>query len=164
MAQRPAGERTSEDWRATFLETLAKTSNVSAAARAAKIDAGVVYRARKNDPEFARAWFGALCHGYDMLEMDLLRRLRLGDSDNPAAKRKRKFDNATALRLLTAHRASVGKMRAEEMEADEEDIIASINAKLDMMRERMREAAESEAAIPCLPEPGNIDNEPGEEA
>lgn len=147
MAKRPAGERAPDDWRTRFLDTLARTSNVSAAARAGKIDASSVYRARRSDPEFAKAWFEALCHGYDMLELDLLRRLRMGDTDNPNAKRKRKYDNATSFRLLTAHRQSVGKIRAEEQEADEDDIIASINAKIDMMRERMREASEADPIL-----------------
>jgi len=147
MAQgrNPGGERASDDWRAKFLETLSRTSNVSAAARAARIDASVVYRTRKTDPEFARSWFDALCDGYDMLELELLRRLRLGDCENPAAKRKRKFDNATAFRLLAVHRDTVGKMRASQAQVNEEDIIASINAKLDLMRDRMKAAAASEA-------------------
>ncbi|RVQ69699.1 hypothetical protein EKN06_05960 [Croceicoccus ponticola] len=151
----PNGERVAEDWRTKFLETLSRTSNVSAAARAAKIDASHVYRIRRTDPAFASAWFDALCDGYDMLEMELLRRLRLGDCENPGTKRKRKYDNATSFRLLTAHRDSVSRMRASQQHMNEEDIIASINAKLDLMRERMREAATADT--PALPAPDETD-------
>jgi len=157
--RKPDGVGASQDWRATFLETLSRTSNVSAAARAAKIDAGLVYRTRKSDPDFASAWFDALCDGYDMLELELLRRLRLGDPENSTAKRRRKYDNATSFRLLAAHRETVGRRKAEGSQVDEEDIIASINAKLDLMRERMKQAAagEMEALAPpgdCGPEAG----------
>lgn len=147
MAQgrKPQGVGATGDWRTTFLDTLSRTSNVSAAARAARVDPGMVYRTRRSDPQFARDWFQALCDGYDMLELDLLRRLRMGDLDNPAAKRRRKFDNATAFRLLAAHRDTVGQMRAAQEQVAEEDIIASINAKLDLMRERMKQAAANDA-------------------
>lgn len=155
MAKRPEGERAPDDWRTKFLETLARTSNVSAAARAAKIDVSSVYRARRTDPQFAQEWFGALCEGYDMLELDLLRRLRMGDVENPKTKIKRKFDNATSFRLLSAHRDTVGKMRAMIQEADEDDIIASINAKLDQMRERMREGEAGEMLALPAPTPGS---------
>lgn len=162
MANGPAGDRAPDAWRTKFLDTLARTSNVSAAARAAKIDVSAVYRARRTDPQFSQEWFGALCEGYDMLELDLLRRLRMGDVENPKAKIKRKYDNATSFRLLAAHRDTVGKMRAIIQEADEDDIIASINAKLDMMRERMRERepgdAPALAASPIEPE-GDVGSE-----
>lgn len=148
----PAGRRAPADWKQVFLDTLSGTSNIKAAARAAKIDTGTVYRQRRTDPAFAKAWFQALCDGYDILELELLRRLRVGECESAATKRKRKFDNANSLRLLIAHRETVSKMRASEQQMDEEEIIASINAKLDLMRERMREAAENEAAH-ALPAP-----------
>ncbi|MDR7102817.1 hypothetical protein [Croceicoccus sp. BE223] len=145
MAEKPKGERAPDEWRSAFLETLSRTSNISAAARAAKVDAGLVYRTRRSDPVFAKAWYQALCDGYDLLELDLLRRLRMGDTENPNAKRKRKYDNATAFRLLSAHREAVSKARAEQEQMAEEDIIASINAKIDMMRQRMKAAAANDA-------------------
>lgn len=147
MAEKPTGERASDAWRMVFLDTLSRTSNISAAARAARVDASMVYRTRRTDPVFAKAWYQALCDGYDLLEIELLRRLRMGDTDNPTAKRKRKYDNATAFRLLSAHRDAVSKARAEQEQMDEEDIIASINAKIDLMRERMKEAAANDTGI-----------------
>lgn len=133
------GSNTPSDWRKTFLAVLAETSNVSASARRAKVDLSTVYRTRRAEPDFAHEWQVALSEGYDNLEMELLRRLRSGDRESPTAKSKRKFDNATALRLLAAHRESAARQRALGSQADEAAIIASINAKLDRMRERERD-------------------------
>jgi hypothetical protein len=141
-AKTSAPERGGADWRVVFLEKLAQSSNVSLSARAAKVDVSTVYKARRTEGEFARQWFDALCDGYDAMEMDLLHRLRAGAIENAEAKRKRKFDNASAMRLLAAHRSTVGKIRALREDEDEETTLASINEKLDMMRERMRAANE----------------------
>lgn len=155
----PDRERAPDDWRQTFLDTLSRTLNVSGAARAAKVDASLVYRTRRADPEFSKAWFDALCDGYDALELDLLRRLRLGETQDSTAKRKRKYDNATAFRLLIAHRDSVGKAKASQNHLDEDDIIASINAKLDLMRERMKQAEQAEQdEMLALPAPDAPDD------
>src|SRR5258708_3776458 len=62
-------------WQKKFIEELANTSNVSAAARAAKVCTSTAYEARRSDAEFNRKWQVALCEGYDNLEMDLLHRL-----------------------------------------------------------------------------------------
>ncbi|MFZ5745453.1 MAG: hypothetical protein ACOY7T_13340 [Pseudomonadota bacterium] len=94
------------DWSRLFLAELAATSNVSAAARKAGVCTSTAYEARRQSAEFNRAWQQALCEGYDLLEMDLLRRLREGEV-KPAAGAKRgvrTYDNAAALRLLAAHR------------------------------------------------------------
>jgi len=154
----PAGRRTPADWKQIFLDTLSCTSNIKAAARAAKVDTGTVYRQRRADPVFAKAWFQALCDGYEILELELLRRLRMGEYESAKTKGKRKYDNANSLRLLIAHKETVSKMRANEQQLDEEEIIASINAKLDLMRERMREASEAEEAI-ALPAPAADDEQ-----
>ena len=134
----PARGRAAGDWQDTFLAALAQTSNVSASARRAGVNVSCVYKARRADRAFADAWFQALCEGYDALEMDLLRRLRLGEIERSGAKSRRKYDNATAFRLLAAHRDTVGREKARREDEDEETILASINAKLDSMRERER--------------------------
>lgn len=141
----PAGKA----WRKPFLAELARTSNVAASARAAGIEPGAAYGARRGDPAFAHQWFEALCEGYDNLELDLLRRLREGElagATTPAGKARRKYDNATALRLLAAHRASVQRQRGRNDYAYEDEVLASIDAKLERMRQRrivMRAAPES---------------------
>jgi hypothetical protein len=128
-----------------FLAELAATSNVAAAAAAAELAVGNVYRLRRTDPAFAKRWYAALAEGYDNLEMELLLHLRSGDAtealgDGP----KRKFDVATALRCLTAHRESVAREKGRRTLADEVATIAAINQKIDAMRAR---AKESDAAI-----------------
>lgn len=131
-------------WSKDFLAELAATSNVSAAARRAGITTTLAYDQRRCDPEFNRAWQSALCEGYDHLEMELLRRLRDGEIKPAAGARKgtRTFDNATALRLLAAHRESAARQRAIRSNEDSEAIIQSINAKLEAMRQRRAAASE----------------------
>lgn len=116
-----------------FLEQLARTSNVAAAAEAAEVGLGRVYRLRREDPDFARRWYPALAEGYDNLEMELLHRLRSGD-DASEQQNARKFDTATALRCLTAHRENVAREKARRRLAEEVATIAAINAKIDAMR------------------------------
>ncbi len=136
MAQKSAAPR----WRGKFLECLAETSNVSRSARRANTGPANVYSLRRNDPQFEREWFAALCEGYDRLEMELLQRLRAGDlvggNSAKSARAKRKFDNACCFRLLAQHRQSVGRHKAQMDDADEEAVLAALDAKLDAMRER----------------------------
>ncbi len=116
----------------------ANTSNVSAAARKAGISTATAYEARRHNAEFNRAWQRALCEGYDHLEMELLHRLRSGEV-KPAGTAKRgvrSFDNATALRLLAAHRETVGQQRAIRTNEDAAVIIAAIDSKLERIRQR----------------------------
>lgn len=136
-----------EHWSPVFISELAATSNVSAAARKAEIATATAYDARRVDPEFNRKWQQALCEGYDHLEMELLQRLRSGEvKPHSSAKRGvRSFDNATAFRLLAAHRDSAARQRAIRDNEDTEAILASINAKLDKMRERRLAAAREDS-------------------
>ena len=131
------------DWRELFLSELAATSNVAASARAAGINASRAYDARRCDPEFYRRWQEALCEGYDHLEMHLLHRLREGEI-KPASGAKRAvrtYDNATAFRLLTVHREQVARQRAIHENRNADAVLAAIDAKIDMMRERSLKAA-----------------------
>ncbi len=125
-------------WSRAFLTELAATSNVSAAARKARVPTNIVYAARATGAEFNRKWQQALCEGYELLEMDLLLRMRSGElKPAPGAKRGvRTFDNAIALRLLGAHKDSVSRQRAVRTNEDSETILLSINAKLERIRQR----------------------------
>lgn len=124
-------------WQPVFLAELGKTSNVASAAREAKIDVSTVYKARRSEASFFRLWQEALAEGYDNLEMEMVRRLRVGElAGGGAAKAHRKFDNAIAFRLLAAHREAVGRQRGLRANEDEDEVLASINAKLEKMRER----------------------------
>lgn len=126
-----------------FIEQLAETSNVAAAAAIADLPTSKVYQLRRTSPDFARRWYAALAEGYDNLEMELLAHLRAGEDGGPAEGR-RKFDTAAALRCLTAHRESVAREKGRRTLAEEAATIAAINAKIDAMRTR---AKASEAAI-----------------
>jgi hypothetical protein len=128
-----------------FLEELAETSNVAAAAAVADLPVSKVYRLRRTDPDFARRWYAALSEGYDNLEMEVLLYLRGGGGGEGSDEAgKRKFDVATALRCLTAHRDSVAREKGRRTLADEVATIDGINARIDAMRIR---AKEGEAAI-----------------
>lgn len=145
-----------------FLAALADSSNVAAAARMAGIDVSTAYLRRRNDPEFNRQWQIALCEGYDNLEMDLLHRLRTGElkAATGAKRATRTFDNATALRLLGAHRESAARERAVRAHVSAADIRAAIDRKVEELRKRVMDAkAERDAAGAAgtalgLPSPG----------
>lgn len=136
--QQKAGEKEKLDrhWRGLFLDTLADTSNVTESAKVAGINTARAYRVRRKEPEFARRWQAALLEGYENLEMETLRRLRMGVSkDDP------KFDIANAIRLLVLHGETVARQRAGQAQIDEGAVIASINAKFAARRAREQEAA-----------------------
>lgn len=129
-------------WRGEFLAQLAATSNVAASARAAGVTAARTYEARRKDPQFYRAWQEALCEGYEHLEMALVQRLRDGEIKPASGAKKgvRVFDNATALRLLVAHRESVSRHQAIRGNHDSELILERINLRIDRMREARKPA------------------------
>lgn len=116
-------------WRVYFLAALVETSCVRASAQQAGISPTRAYRARREDAAFAAQWRIALCEGYDNLEQELLAYLRNPD---PA----RKMDVANALRLLAHHRAARAEQRAPADERSEQDVLDSIDAMIDQMRER----------------------------
>lgn len=130
------GQNLNWNWKSIFLETLAETSNVSEAARKSGAVTPYVYRIRRENPEFRAQWSAALLEGYEHLEMETLHRLRFGTPPGDT-----KFDIANALRLLAAHREAAAKEKARQGKRDKAAVLASLNAKLDRMRER-RAAAE----------------------
>jgi hypothetical protein len=116
-------------WRVYFLAALAETSNVTAACAASGASPSRAYKVRREDPAFAAAWRNALYEGYENLELEVLHRLRTGESD-------RKYDNASAIRLLAAHRETIARERARRDNRDEQAVLDSIDAMIDEMRER----------------------------
>ena len=133
--------RKNPHWRKTFLTALAETSNVTAAADAAGVHPSRPYKIKRQEPDFAREWHAALLEGYDALEIDVLHRLRFGEARDA----DRKFDNATALRLLTQHRETVARERAMRENEDVATVRASLDAKLARLRQQVmaRKAHES---------------------
>lgn len=136
-------------WSKRFLAELAATSNITASANKAEVCTSTVYEARRNRPDFNRAWQQALCEGYDHLEMELLYRLRTGEIKRAAGAKVgvRTFENAVALRQLAAHKESVARQRAIRDNENAAEVIASINAKLEQMRQRALEAGEDVWAV-----------------
>jgi hypothetical protein len=135
-----------KNWQTIFLNELAETSNVKAAAEAAGVSQSCVYKTRRDEPDFARRWYEALAAGYDNLEMDLLCRLREGRlEDTDAEGNKRKFDIGTAFKCLAAHRETVARTKGRKTMEDELATMKAINAKIDKIRERQERAAELEA-------------------
>lgn len=125
-----AGEAAlNKHWRTYFLAALVETSCVKAAAQMAGISPARAYRARREDPVFAAQWRTALFEGYENLELELLAYLRNPD---PA----RKMDVANALRLLAHHRTVKAEERAPADERSEQEVLDSIDAMIDQMRER----------------------------
>lgn len=116
-------------WRTHFLQALAETSNVTQSAAAAGVAPSRAYKVRREDPDFKAQWVEALCEGYDHLELEALGHLRAAD---PA----RKFDVASAIRLLTMHREAVAAERARAENRDPQSVLDSIDAMIDQMRER----------------------------
>ena len=105
--------------RETFLATLARTCNVFASARAARRQAQLFYHQRRRDGGFRAAWMEALREGYDFLELEMVHRARFGtrkDVFHQGVKTAttRVHCEATALRLLHLHRATVSGLREED--------------------------------------------------
>lgn len=123
-------------WVGLFLDTLAETSNITAASKVAGCNPSRAYKLRREDADFRKRWNEALLEGYEHLEMETLQRLRFGMAAGDA-----KFDVPNALRLLAAHKETVAREKARRGKRDRAAVLASLNAKLDKMRER-REAAE----------------------
>ncbi|MBA4163713.1 MAG: hypothetical protein C0510_03630 [Erythrobacter sp.] len=120
----------SKHWRTYFLQTLAATSNVSAAALAAGVSVSRAYKARREHPDFARQWRAALLEGYEHLEMEVLGYLR---DPNP----ERKMDVANALRLLAAHKETIASERAVRANVSAAEVRASIDRKVEALRQQV---------------------------
>lgn len=146
----PVREASYRKWSKPFLASLAATSNVTAAAKAARVSTSTVYEARRTNPEFNRKWQEALCEGYELLEMDLLRRMREGEVKPGAGAKRgvRTYDNAISMRLIAAHKDTVTRQRGIRDARDAAEIIRSINAKFELMRERRRALAERSLPAP----------------
>ncbi|WP_336966863.1 hypothetical protein [Sphingobium aquiterrae] len=101
----------------SFFTALIDTSCVTAAAQAAGIDRGHIYRLRIADADFRARWDVALLEGYQLLEMDMLawaRRMVRGEdaAEESRAVAVRERDVAAAMRLLGMHRARVAEIEA----------------------------------------------------
>ena len=69
------------------------------------------------------------------LEMEVLRRLREGDMMTES---KDKYDFANAIRLLAVHRDNAARAEAVERNVSAAEVRASIDRKVEAIRERVR--------------------------
>lgn len=138
MADKRAKFAWDEEKTATFLDTLAATCNVSAAARAIGVqDVALVYKRRRRDAEFVAAWGDALALGYQMLETQLVGHALAGgaDADPLDGGACAAVNVELALKLLKEHRDRPGKPKGGRPPsyAAPEDTNQAILAKLDQL-------------------------------
>lgn len=139
----PATNSNDGKWQKQFLGLLAETSNIKSAAAGANVPLSTVYSKRSSDKGFAAKWEAALYEGYANLEMEVLGYLRDRDPGY-------KMDVANALRLLAAHKESAAREKARRSKQNKGEVLARLNARIDLMRERKA------AAEKLLAEDGNI--------
>jgi len=139
---RSDGSAPGRHWQKRFLDTLSATSNLERAVGNAGVSIAEAYQARRDEPEFARAWQAAIADGYLGLEMELVRRLRDGDGKTGDGE---KFDFANAIRLLCAHRDSAGRTASQVPDVTAAEVRASVDRKIEDIRRRIaREKAAAE--------------------
>ena len=108
--------------RTRFLEHLAESCNVSAAARVAGMDRSSAYDLKDKDPSFARGWRGALLQAHEALEWQLLESAREGTlrtelqldprtREPTQIKLVHSYPLTTMLRLFVSHRDEVAAHR-----------------------------------------------------
>lgn len=97
--------RWTQTMKRAFLDHLAATCDVNAAAAAIEVDAESVHGLRRSDAAFAAGWGEALAAGYEMLETRLIGHALAGGAGMVgAAGRAEPIDAELALRLLSEHR------------------------------------------------------------
>ncbi|MCZ8135600.1 MAG: hypothetical protein O9266_04785 [Porphyrobacter sp.] len=135
--------RINNNWRRLFLDCLAESSNVTLSASKAGVSTSRAYKVRREEAEFAHEWLVALAEGYLHLEMEVVRRLREGDSKTADEGR---FDFANAIRLLAAHRDNAARGAGEVRDVSAAEVRASIDRKIEGIRQRIaRQKAAAEA-------------------
>ncbi|HEX4693984.1 hypothetical protein [Sphingomonas sp.] len=103
------GHRWTDEAEAKFLDHLAASCNVTAAAAACGFSKEAIYRRRSADPVFAERWQAALAQGYARIEMALVGRAAdameglVPDPDTPIPE----MTVRDAIAVLGLHRASV---------------------------------------------------------
>lgn len=100
------------EWTEHFLAELARSPNVSSAARSVGISRRAAYLRRETDPDFAAAWDEALEQSTDALVGEMFRRGVYG-TERPVfyqgeeCGRIREFSDTLAIFLAKAHRPGV---------------------------------------------------------
>lgn len=153
---RTSGKRWSQEAERRFLEELAATANVRAAAEAAGFSTTAIYQRRMRWPGFAAEWQACLEQGYARIEAQLVElatdSLRREPVTGAAAGKA--MSVAEMMNLLKLHRASVKggapqRYDARALPPDTEAVRASILRKIDAIERGA--AAKAPAAAPAAP-------------
>ncbi len=139
------GEKTGAFGRArkqVFLDKLAETCNVRAAAAAAGIWPQTAYKHRDRYATFRNDWMAALASGYERLEMAMLERTIHGVRQDvwhagKVVGDKVVYSDAAAMRLLALHRDTIKAQTPEEIDETYAIVRADLEQQLDEIRDRM---------------------------
>jgi hypothetical protein len=107
-----------EGLKATFLDTLRETCNVTLAAKAAGVSSSSVYKHKQTDVLFSERWDEALQEGIDLLEHKAHQRAFEGVSEpvfyqGYECGSVRKYSDALTMFLLKAHRPDKYRERSQ---------------------------------------------------
>lgn len=117
----------------TFIEWLARTGSVTAAAEAAGLTRTQVYERRQTHRLFARAWSRALSLGVDGLHDKAMHRAMEGD-ERPIVRKgelvgtERRFDNRLLQFLLKAHKPEFAGRASTASESEQEAMAKRLKA------------------------------------
>jgi hypothetical protein len=106
MRIRTGGYQWSDEAEEAFFEHLAASGNVTASAAAVGFATDTIYRQRQRRPEFAERFRAVLEHGYDQLEMAMVKAAldSFEDEEFAADRPIPKMTVEQALAVLRAHR------------------------------------------------------------
>lgn len=138
--------------RQLFLDELAASANITAAAKVAGLSARSAYQLRQRDSHFAAQWQQALQIALDELEALLIDRVRQGTETGVYAGgilvgRERVYSDRLAMFVLNRHRpAGFAARVAEQTEAgaDRTDAISLIEERLARIRQGREDAADDD--------------------
>lgn len=124
-----------------FLETLAETCNVCAAAARAKVSTSRAYYRRRTNAAFRASWADAIGAGYQKLELAMLERALNGTEKivfrrDGSEERVREYPNQLAMALLKMHRESAIEATSEPNEVDVAEVRERLLNKLKRLKER----------------------------
>lgn len=146
--------------RETFLSHFAANCNVTAAANAAGVPVSTLYRWRRDDADFAEEWGQALAMGYQLLEARLVAHAlageQHGDVTGIAELNAAPVPVELALRLmgLQRHSKTRGFAGRPLKTMPREDMLKVLLARIEMIEQRKRIAAERAAAKTIEHRPG----------
>lgn len=150
-ASRP--ESWTEDRRATFLEELGATCNITQAARAAGMSVRGAYFLRDRDASFRLGWRRALAQGYARLEVEMLERALIAETclrgalaesgtDREALKVLNEHPQRVSELLYRTHRQTAIEQDGADDDPDGEEALARVRERIARLRERIAEEQE----------------------